>query len=244
MTEFSFGIEMALAVAIVTAGGIIRGYTGFGTGLVMAPLFTLLWGPVEAVATTVALGTISTVQLTLPALPLVKWREVGPLIAGVLLVAPFGTHLLLTVDPGVIKQVIAAAVLFFALIMLCGWKYKGPRGVGPSIATGCIGGFFNGIAAVGGGVLVLYLMSLPDNMRTQRANIVIAVGVLPLIVFLTIAISGAMTQQIFLNVAILVVPALLSVWAGSRLFGFLPERAFRLTVLWTLIIISGAMLVA
>jgi len=104
--------------------------------------------------------------------------------------------------------------------------------------------FFNGIAAVGGGVLVLYLMSLPDDMKTQRANIVIAVGGLPFTVLLVLAISGALTQQIFLNVAILAVPAMVSVWAGSRLFGFLPERAFSLTVLWALIIISGAMPVA
>jgi len=45
--------------------------------LLMAPLLTLLWGPVEAIATTVTLGTISTVQMVLPELPLVKWREVG-----------------------------------------------------------------------------------------------------------------------------------------------------------------------
>jgi uncharacterized membrane protein YfcA len=87
-------------------------------------------------------------------------------------------------------------------------------------------------------------MSQPENIRTQRANIVISVGVLPLTVLLSIVISGAMTQKILMNVAILAVPAFISVWAGSKLFGFLPERAFRLTVLWTLIIISGAMLVA
>lgn len=54
--------------------------------------------------------------------------------------------------------------------------------------------FFNGIAAVGGGVLVLYLMSLPGDMKTQRVNIVIAVGGLPFTVLLVLAISGALTQ--------------------------------------------------
>ena len=243
MTELSFGVEMAAALAIVAAGGIIRGYTGFGTGLVMAPLLTLLWGPVEAVATTVALGTISTVQLTGPALPHVKWRVVIPLMIGVLTIAPVGTYLLLTVDPSVIKRVIAGTVMFLALIMLLGWKYSGPRGLKSSLIAGGIAGFFNGIAAIGGGIMVLYLMSLPDKMTIQRANIVIGVGALPLIVFVSLAVSGAVTEKILLNTATLAIPAMLSVWAGSRLFGFLPEKAFRLTVLWTLIIISGAMLV-
>ena len=243
MTELFFGVEMAAALAIVAAGGIIRGYTGFGTGLVMAPLLTLLWGPVEAVATTVALGTISTVQLTRSALPHVKWRVVIPLIIGALTIAPIGTYLLLIVDPHVIKRVIAGTVMFLALIMLFGWKYSGPRGLKSSLIAGGISGFFNGIAAIGGGMMALYLMSLPDKMTTQRANIVIGAGALPLIVFLSLAVSGAVTEKVLLNAATLAVPAVLSVWAGSRLFSFLPEKAFRLTVLWTLIIISGAMLV-
>lgn len=110
------------------------------------------------------------------------------------MIAPFGTHLLLTVEPVLIKRIITGAVMFFALIMLFGWKYKGPRGLVPSIITGGIGSFFNDIAAVGGGVLVLYLMSLPDDMKTQRVNIVIAVGGLPFTVLLVLAISGALTQ--------------------------------------------------
>ncbi len=234
---------MAAALAIVAAGGIFRGYTGFGTGLVMAPLLTLLWGPVEAVATTVALGTISTVQLTGAALPLVKWRVVIPLMIGVLTIAPIGTYLLLSVDPSVIKRVIAATVIFFALIMLFGWKYNGPRGLKSSLIAGGVSGFFNGIAAIGGGVMVLYLMSLPEKMAIQRANIVIGVGILPLTVFVSLAVAGAVTEKILLNTVTLAVPAVLSVWAGSRLFGFLPEKVFRMTVLWMLIIISGAMLV-
>jgi uncharacterized membrane protein YfcA len=73
---------------------------------------------------------------------LVKWREAVPSIAGVLVIAPFGTHLLLTVEPVLIKRIITGAVMFFALIMLFGRKYEGPRGVVPSIITGGIGGFF------------------------------------------------------------------------------------------------------
>lgn len=244
MMELLFGMEMAAALAIVAAGGIIRGYTGFGTGLVMAPLLMLLWGPVEAVATTVALGTISTIQLMPPAVPHVKWRVVIPLIVGVLIIAPIGTYLLLTVDPDIIKRVIAGTVMFLALIMVFGWKYNGPSGFKSTFIAGGIAGFFNGIAAIGGGIMVLYLMSLQDSTKIQRANIVVGVSFLPLTVLISLVISGAVTEKILLNTATLAIPAMLSVWAGSRLFGFLPEKVFRLTILWTLIIISSAMLVA
>ena len=234
---------MALAVAIVSAGGIIRGFTGFGMGFVLAPLLTMLWGPVEAVATTLTLGLITSVQLVIPALRLVQWRNVAPMMVGILFISPFGTHLLLTPEPGVIKQVIAGAVLVLAFIMLCGWVYQGPRGVGPSMIVGSLGGFMNGIAAVGGGPVVLYLMSLPDKTEVHRANIVISIAFLPVVACFFLMQGGALTQKILVNDAILVVPTMLGVWAGARLFRFLPEKAFRLSVLWTLIIISGAMLI-
>ena len=111
------------------------------------------------------------------------------------------------------------------------------------MTVGGLGGFLNGIAAVGGGPVILYLMSLPDKTEVHRANIVISISFLPVVACFFLMQGGALTQKILVNDAILVVPTMLSVWAGARLFRFLPEKAFRLTVLWTLIIISGAMLV-
>ena len=243
MAEFSFGIEMMLAVAIVFAGGVIRGFTGFGMGVVLAPLLTLLWGPVEAVATTLTLGVITSIQLVIPALQLVQWRDVAPMMIGTALISHFGTHLLLTAEPELIKQVIAVAVLVVAVIMLCGWQYRGPRGPVPSFIVGGLGGFLNGLAAVGGSPVVLYLMALPEKTATHRANIVIIVAFLPVVACISLIASGAITEKILINDAILVVPSLLSVWVGARLFNVLPEKAFRLIIFWTLVIISISMLI-
>ena len=51
-----FGIEIALdyklavlAVAVVV-GGIVRGFTGFGSALIIIPALTILFGPRQAVA--------------------------------------------------------------------------------------------------------------------------------------------------------------------------------------------------
>jgi uncharacterized membrane protein YfcA len=72
------------ALLIVFAGGFVRGYTGFGSGLVMTPLFAILWGPVDAVATTAGLSLLATVQLTASSVPLANWRDVAPMLAAVL----------------------------------------------------------------------------------------------------------------------------------------------------------------
>lgn len=62
--DFTSLPEFLLALVIVTVAGLVRGYSGFGSGLVIAPLLTLLWGPVEAVATSASLGFFAFLQLS------------------------------------------------------------------------------------------------------------------------------------------------------------------------------------
>jgi len=237
-------MEWTLVVLVVIAGGVLRGYTGFGHGLLVAPLLTLVWGPVDAVAATVGLGMVATVQLAGPAIPVAKWRETGPLIAGVVLATPLGTYVLVSLDPDAVKRIIAAAVLVMAAITLGGWSYRGPRGTAPGLVVGAIGAVINGIAAVGGPPLVLYLMALPDGPKIQRANIVVTMGIMPAVAFVAMAFAGAVTAGTLVRIAVLALPFVASVWGGSRLFHILPERMFRLAVLWMLIVMSVVMLVA
>ena len=114
------------ALLIVFAGGFVRGYTGFGSGLVMTPLFAILWGPVDAVATTAGLSLLATVQLTASSVPLANWRDVAPMLAAAILLVPFGAVLLVSLDPELVKKIIVVLVMGMALITMRGWTYRGP----------------------------------------------------------------------------------------------------------------------
>lgn len=236
--------EMLLATLVTVIAGVVRGYTGFGSGLVMAPLLTLLWGPVEAIAITVAIGAASFLQMGRAAAPLARWREVTPIMAAALVVTPIGTYFLVTLDPDIVKRIIAGAVLAAALVSLRGWTYSGPRGVIPSFVAGAIGALINGVAAVGGPPIVLYIMSLPEDAETHRANIIWAVGVAGSMVLVTVAAAGALTGDTLLRVAILLLPMIAGVWLGGRIFAWLPGEAFRLIILWLLVALSISILVA
>lgn len=41
------GFAIALIIAIIA--GLMRGFAGFGSGMIMAPVFAILFGPVETV---------------------------------------------------------------------------------------------------------------------------------------------------------------------------------------------------
>lgn len=237
-------LEFLFALLIVVAGGVVRGFTGFGSGLVMVPLLTLLWGPVEALATMTGLGAFATVQLVPRALRLTNWHEVGPMIAGSVALTPVGIALLVSLDPAIVKKIIAAMVLLATLITLRGWVYRGPRGVGPGFVAGGLTGLINGLAGVGGPATVLYLMATPQEAANQRANIVSAMAFVTIWVFASMMVAGVVTQRVLIHVAVFMLPSFASVWLGARLFQVLPARLFRIIVLWFLIAISVAILLA
>ena len=237
-------LEFTLALATIMAGGIVRGFTGFGSGLVMVPLLALIWGPVEALVTMTGLGSIATLQLLPRAIPMTNWRDVGPMVAGSLALTPAGTALLVSLDPAVVKKIIAALVLLATLITLRGWVYRGPRGIFPGFVSGGLTGLINGVAGVGGPATVLYLTALPDRPDVLRANIVSAMAFVTISVFAASAVAGVVTPRVLTHIAVFIAPSIFSVWLGVKLFHVLPARLFKLIVLWFLIGISVLILVA
>jgi len=243
-TDLIFTYENLIVLAIVFAGGIVRGYTGFGSGLIMVPLFSLMWSPVDAVATTVALGQLSAMQLAFKTVNITNWREVSPMIVALVCVTPLGTVLLVSLDVDLTKKIIAGLVLFVTAISLRGWQYRGPRGKVPSFIAGAIASFINGVAAVGGPAIVLYLISMPDKPMIQRANIASVASLMGLAVLVFTLLSGEVSYDVLTHFIIFALPSIFSVWCGIKLFAILPGTAFRIIVLWILVGISIAILLA
>ena len=236
-------VENAAIVAVIVVGGFVRGYTGFGSGLVMTPLLTLFWGPVEAVATTVGIGAVASVQVIPGGARQCDWRTMAPMSLAAVLFVPVGTFILVSLDPEIVKNIIAAIVLFLTTISLRGWTYRGPAGPIPAFLAGSIGASVNGIAAIGGPANVMYLMSLPNNAERHRANITIITSVMGWLVLVYMVVAGAVSQETVIKVALLFLPSMCGVWAGSKMFALLPGRVFRMIILWMLVAVSVAILV-
>ena len=237
-------LSSLLAVLITFAGGFVRGYTGFGSGLVMTPLFAILWGPVDAVAITTGVGLLATLQLAAPAARLANWKDVIPMLVTTILLVPFGAALLVSLDPELVKKIIAVLVMLMALISIRGWTYRGPRGVVPSMISGAISGFINGISSVGGPAMVLYFLAIPETVRVQRANIIIVMSFTGACLLASLLVAGVVTATVFIYIGMLAIPSFAAGWLGARLFSVLPMRHFRLVVLWFLVAVSAIILVA
>ena len=54
----TFDVRLALALGVVLVGGVVLGFSGFGTGLIFVALLSLIYSPREAVALLMIMGTL------------------------------------------------------------------------------------------------------------------------------------------------------------------------------------------
>lgn len=140
MTEWAAILNLSLLMGALVAvtSGIIHGYTGFGAALFMTPLFAILFGPVEAIGVGSVIGFCGSAQLYPGAARNAVWRELIPIFAGIVILTPFGAILLFKTDPELIRRAMGVLILLFALILISGWVYRGPRGPVSSAAVGAL----------------------------------------------------------------------------------------------------------
>ena len=210
--------SLAIAAGVGLAAGIMKGYTGFGTGLVTIPIYSVMFGPVNAVAMALLLDSCATAQLLPRALPQCNWRLVGPLIAASVPTLPLGVYILVTTDAEIMRRVIAAAVTFFALVMLSGWRYRGEQRPAASVGVGAVAGLVSGSTGMGGPVFVLYILSNREGAARNRASIILLAVTMVSYFFFVMLLNDAIRVETLWRTAVLAPVLIFGTWVGSRLF--------------------------
>lgn len=217
-------IEVA---AIVAAAGLMRGITGFGGAMLMAPPLSLLIGPVPTVVTALILETAAALVMFPDAWPKIKKRVLIYLIIPACFSVPVGGYLLLTLDPLIARKVIAAVVVVFSIGLLSGLRYSGTQRPVTSVVLGTIVGVLLGATSVGAPPVILYLLSGPDPQAVTRANLTVFVTAISMIGLVMLAAASAITMQLAVSALLLCIPYLAATWAGGLLFGKLGETVVR-----------------
>ncbi|MEP4888307.1 MAG: sulfite exporter TauE/SafE family protein [Alphaproteobacteria bacterium] len=229
-----FDTGLLIAAATVFAGGLIRGFSGFGSALIHAPMLSWIWGPQIGVPVT-ALVEIGPVLLLAPtALRESQRRTVWALGIPAVLLMPLGALILISVPPDDMRRANAAIVLLLALILWTGWRYRGPRGLGPEIGVGMLGGTLAGAAGVAGPPAILYMMASGDAPARIRANLIGYFTLILVGLTATFALNGLTDAAVLWKTAAMIPPFILGTWIGMKLFPLASERLFRNIALATL----------
>ena len=235
------GWQFAAMIAAFVASGLVRGFNGgAGANFITAPVLALLIGPREGVPIIILLNLISNIQVLPSALPHADVRRMLPVGLAAIVMAPAGAWILLVVDEDLMRRVVAVTAVVLSLVLLAGWRYRGPRGLPVRIGVGGLGGLVTGSVSMGGPPVFLYLLSGPGTASEQRANFLVFGAMVQAGAIATFAATGLITLQILLLAIVLFVPFTAACWAGMRLFARASDAQFRNLTLWGIAVLSLA----
>jgi uncharacterized membrane protein YfcA len=225
------GLTLLYGVVTVFFAGVIKGLTGFGFSLVAAPLLVVLLGPRTAVPIIVVLNAFTNIVLFAGCRRAADIKRIRPLIIAGIITVPMGMFLLLNLDVGVLKLIIGAAIVLFAVALLAGFhrplKDEG-RGL---LLAGLISGTLNGLISTGGPPVILFLANQGMQKVVFRASLIayflfLSVATIP--IFLA---GGLMSRAVLVHAAVFIPALLVGAFAGSKLLRRVPEHFFRVVAL-------------
>lgn len=237
--------ELSTSHTLLVAGtafvaGLMRGFSGFGAALTIAPILAVIVGPRAAIPAILFLMMATSVQLAPRAFRDVSWPTVIPLSVGGVVGIIIGGWLLVVVDQELVKRSISGVVIFFAVIMLTGWCYQGS--IRPFMCgfAGWLGGLISGVAAAGGPAVILFLLAGPESSARNRAAIILYFIFTQAVALIVYWFGGLITWKVFW-VALPMLPTIvLGTWIGERMFGKASEAIYRRIALFFLLAIGSS----
>lgn len=234
--------DMYLSVLAVLVAGVLRGFSGFGAGMILVPSLSLLYSPIIAVVTVVLLEIIPSIQLLPNAIANCQWRSVIPMSLAAVVTIPLGSFVLVYTDPDVMRSGISVLVLLCVVVLATGWRYKGEYTARESIATGFTSGLIGGATSLGGLPVILYYLSGTNTNAVTRASIVVFLVVTTLVSVVTYFSHGIVTSDVVQRTAWLAPFLVIGIWIGGYLFGKVSDSFFRAVTLTLVGSVGVAML--
>lgn len=242
MTEILTDPAFHALAAVILVAGVARGMSGFGSGMIVAPVAGAIYGPQWALVIVVILDSLPILPLAIPALRIARWREVTPVAVGTLIFFPAGIRVLQAGDPVTLRWFICAAVLACVATLWSGWRYTGPRNAAVSATAGGVAGVLSGIAQIPGPPVIAYWMASGLPAALVRANL-LAYFLIGEVISIGNLWAAGMFERGPVTIGLAAMPPyFLGLMIGRRLFGLASEAAYRRVTFF--LILAAAVLAA
>lgn len=229
---------LAIAAVVVAVAGVVRGFSGFGSALIMSPALSLLFGPPAAIATMTLMEVPAVLQLLPDAWRHGNRRSVVPLGLAAVTMVPVGTWLLVHLDQTIMRRAIGLLVLSFTVVLGIGWRYRGAVRLPLTLGIGASSGFLSGAIGIPGPPIILFYLSGPSSARVARGSMIGFFAFTTATALVTYAWYGLYTDGVLWRAVGLLPAFLAGIWLGRRLFGRVSEVAFRRAALVLLAVIG------
>ena len=238
--------EWVYAQGIVFAAFAVRGLTGFGTALVMAPLLTLFLDLKRTAVITSVVAVLNGVGLAFELRKDVARRMLLITSAASLIGLAAGTYLLVTQPGPALKRAVGFITVVFGADMFRqggrGPSENRPWPEGAGVPVGLLSGVLGGLFGTSGPPMVVFLSRKGLRLAAFRATLIAFFCVLDTARAVGYAATGLITREILIVCAWLMPISYLGSFAGKRIHDRVPERTVRVAVAATLLV-TGLVLV-
>ena len=242
--ELTLGLTgIAIAALALFLGCTVYSATGFGIAMVATPIALLaIADPQTAVIVVNSAGVSAGVLIAIQARKDVPYREIVPIAVAGALGVPIGVLILKYADPNIIRIGIATLILLLAALSLKEFQGEIPY----ARVLGIVAGFAVGITlaafAVGGPLIVLFLLARNLRRQSVRGAMAFFLLVISMVGLGFYTYFELYTTERLTLIAIVLVPAFIGFALGGLLIKQMNERIFRYVVLGIIAMSSMAVL--
>ncbi len=231
------GLPLIILAAFL--GGLVRGFSGFGTALVFLPVAASSLGPFAALIALTCMDILGPLPNLRRAWGTVNRGDLVRLLAGCALALPFGLWLLTLVAPEVFRYAVSLVTLLMLAVLMSGLRYQGEVRRAMVTGIGAAAGFLGGVAGIPGPPVILFYMSRPLPVEVIRATITLFLLGFDLLILGYLGAMGRLSPGLVGFGLLLAIPNLAGNWLGGWLFRPAFERLYRAAAY---VVIAGAAL--
>jgi uncharacterized membrane protein YfcA len=217
LSPFLTNPEFPLALGFVVLAGLVRGFSGFGSAMILSPSLAWLYGPQIGVPLLLLLDFIIALQMAPGALKSGHPPTLKRLCPAALVGLPVGIWVLTILPADILRRIIAAVVLLVVVVMVLRPK-RGAPGPGGAVAAGALSGLTNGASGMAGPPVILFFLAGSDTPATIRGSLSLYFLFTDFMGCLGLLIAGKMTLQIAGLALLMLLPLMAGALLGSVLF--------------------------
>lgn len=218
---------LAVLAIVVFIAGCVRGFAGFGAGMIFMPVAASLIHPAVAAAGFLLFDWLVTLPLAVRAIRICDWRTVLPAVFGSVLFVQLGAWFLGNTDTLLLRWVIFAIVCSLLLLLVSGWRYSRKPRPAISFGVGATSGLLGGVSQVSAPPVAAFWLSSSSKPGVVRANLIIFFALASIGTCIAYYLHGLFTIKV-LHLLIVCVPCYATgVLIGSRFFGKADGKHYR-----------------
>ncbi|MEP6390986.1 MAG: sulfite exporter TauE/SafE family protein [Halioglobus sp.] len=210
--------HMPLACAATFAAGLIRGFAGFGSGMIMVAVLLSLYPPMLALPTVLFTELVLSLILLPTVARHVRWPLILPVALAAAFVAPLGVWVLSLINQDSARILASVMILVFVIFALLGNSVVGVVTKLAVLRAGAFSGFMGGVAGMTGPPVVALLLRMNLPPREVRSTLIGYFVIIDGLLVLNFSLQGDVGLDYLVLGLIVLIPLICGSLLGAWLF--------------------------